>query len=65
MSNIEEKSLILRKETVYDKIRKSLLALIFRKEYKMAQRLEVLLKPHRPNETIVIPKEMGKEIKKY
>ena len=65
MSKIEEKSLIIRRETVYDKIRRSLLALIFRKEYKMVQRLEELLKPHRPSENIVIPKEVGKNIKKY
>lgn len=66
MSNLET-SLIIRKETLYDKIRKSLSILIYQKDYKMIQRLDKLLMPKRPkqNSKIIIPQEMGKHITKY
>lgn len=67
MSKVIETSLILRKETVIDKIRKNLFMLIFQKDYQMIQRLDELIMPKRPkkNSKIVIPKEMGKSITKY
>lgn len=67
MSKIIEKSLIVKKETAFDKIRKNLLRLIFQKDYEMIQRLDKLIMPKRPkqNTKIVIPKEMKKNITKY
>ena len=66
MANRKETSLVIRKENVYEKIRKNLLILIFQKDYQMIQRLETLMKPRRPkpNAKIVIPKEIGKDTKK-
>ena len=61
MNNTIEKSLVIRKETVYEKIRKSLLSLIYSKDYQMMQRFEDLIKPKRPNKRIIIPREIGKE----
>ncbi len=62
MSNLRETSLVIKKETVFDKIRKSLLMLIYGKDYQMMQRLDDLIKPKRPNSVtnIVIPREIGK-----
>lgn len=66
MSNLMQANLIVRKETVYAKIRRSLLALIYQKDYQMIQRLDELMIPKRPanNSKIVIPKEIGKNIEK-
>lgn len=66
MANLKETSLVIRKENLYDKIRKNLLILIFQKDYQMIQKLEKLIRPKRPktNQTIIIPKEIGKDIKK-
>ena len=66
MSNLLQKSLVVRKETIYDKIRKNLWLLIFQKDYEMIQRLDDLLMPKRPkpNTKIIIPKEIGKNIQK-
>lgn len=63
MSNVIERSLVIRKETIYDKIRRSLLVLIYQKDYPMIQRLENLIQFKRPNQTskIIIPKEIGKQ----
>ena len=63
MSNLIETSLIVKKETIYDKIRKSLFALIYQKDYEMIQRLDKILTPKRPNPNskIIIPKEIGKK----
>lgn len=62
MSNLMETSLVVKKETIYDKIRKSLFVLIDRKDYQMMQRLDNLIKPKRPHlsSKIIIPKEIGK-----
>ncbi len=67
MSNLIETSLVIRKETIYDKIRKSLWFIIFKKDYKMIQRLDNLIMPKRPaiETKIIIPKEIGKNIQKY
>ncbi len=67
MSNLIETSLVIRKETIYDKIRRSLCFIIFKKDYKMIQRLENLIMPKKPDikTKIIIPKEIGKNIQKY
>lgn len=65
MANLIEMSLIIRKETLYDKMRKNLFQLIYGKDYLIIQRLDVLIKPKRPKQnTIVIPKEMRKDFAK-
>ncbi len=61
MSGPSEMSLIVKKHTIYDKIRTSLFALIFHKDYKMIQRLDELMMPKRPvPKNIVIPREIRK-----
>lgn len=66
MQNITETSLIIRKETIYDKIRKNLWSFIFKKDIQMLQKFENLIMPKRPSKNkIIIPQEMGKNIKKY
>ena len=66
MANLKETSLVIKKETLYDKIRKNLWVIIFQKDYQTIQRLENLMKPKRPraSQKIVIPQEIGKDIKK-
>ncbi len=66
MSSPSEMSLIIKKHTIYDKIRTGLFALIFQKDYKMIQRLDELIVPKRPiPKNIVIPREVGKQVRKY
>ena len=67
MPNPVETSLVLRKETIYDKIRRSLLKLVYQEDYGMIQRLDELIMPKRPkvNGKIVVPQEIGKYITKY
>lgn len=62
MSNLMETSLVIKKETIYDKIKKSLFVLIYRKDYQMMRRLDELIKPKRPHSSskIIIPKEIEK-----
>ena len=57
-SNKEEKSLIIRKETVFDKIRRSLMILIYQKDYKIIQEYEELFTIKKPDKKIIIPKEI-------
>lgn len=66
MANLKETSLVIKKETLYDKIRKNLWIVIFQKDYQTIQRLENLMRPKRPraSQKIIIPREMGKDIKK-
>ena len=65
MSKIVETSLILRKETKFDKIRKNLFMIFFKEEYLLMQRIDNLMMPKRINPSkIIIPKEIGKERKK-
>ncbi len=66
MGNLLETGLIIKKETVFDKIRKNLFVFIYQKDYQMIQKLEDLIKPKRPkpNSQIIVPKEMGKDITK-
>ncbi len=65
MTNQIETSLIIRKESIYDRMRKHLFYLIYGKDYPIIQRLDELMKPKRPKKnTIIIPKEMRKDIAK-
>lgn len=67
MSKIIEKSLMIKRETIFDKIRTGLFVLIYQEDYQMIQRLDELIMPKRPkqNSKIVIPQEIGKSIIKY
>ena len=55
MKRIEETSLVIKKETKFDKIRDALFNLFFHEEYEMMQRLDKLLEVKR-----VIPREIKK-----
>lgn len=62
MSKIIETSLIVKKETKFEKIVNSLFMLFFGKEYKMLQEIDYLLTPKRINrKKIIIPNEIGKK----
>ncbi len=65
MSNLRETSLVIKKETIYDKIRQSLFMFVYGKDYQMMQRLDDLIKPNRPQSSskIIIPKEIGRNSK--
>lgn len=61
MKKIVETSLIIKKETKFDKIRDALFSLFFHEEYEMMQRLDGLLKVKRvETNKIVIPKARKK-----
>lgn len=61
MKKIVETSLVIKKETKFDKIRDVLFSLFFHEEYEMMQKLDELLKVKRvETNKIVIPKEMKK-----
>lgn len=65
MSKVVETSLVLRKETKFDKLRKNLFMMFFREEYLLMQRIDELITPKRINTSkIIIPKEIGKERRK-
>lgn len=63
MSNLKETSLVIKKETIYDKIRQSLFMFVYGKDYQMMKRLDDLIKTNRPQSSseIIIPKEIGKK----
>ena len=62
MSKVKETSLIIRKETKFDKIRKMLVGIFFKEEYLLEMELSKLLKVNRVNSNkIVIPKEIKNE----
>jgi len=62
MSKMIETALVLKRENKFDKIRKNLLFLFFKKEYIMMEQIDNLLMPKRPNKNnIVIPKEIRKK----
>lgn len=65
-NHLVETSLILKKESIYDKIRKSLCIFFFQRDDQMIQRLDGLMKIKRPkqNDSIIIPREIGKDITK-
>ncbi len=61
MKKIVETSLIIRKETKFDKIRDALFNLFFHEEYEMMHRLDELLQIKRvETNKIVIPREIKK-----
>ncbi len=62
MSKIIETSLIIRKETVFDKIRQSLLKRFYKNEYNLIKRVDNLMTPKRMKiKDVIIPQEIGKE----
>lgn len=66
MKKIVETSLIIRKETKFDKIRDALFNLFFHEEYEMMHRLDELLKIKRvETNKIVIPREIGNRKEMY
>ena len=67
MSSLMETGLIIKKETIYDKIRRNLLILIYQEDYLAMQRLDELINSKRQvgNIKVVIPKEIGKSVIKY
>jgi len=67
MSSLMGTGLVVKKETIYDKIRKNLLIFIYQEDYFAMQRLDELIKSKRQvgNIKVVIPKEIGKSIIKY
>ena len=61
MPKIQEKSLIIKKETHFDKIRKMLYQIFFKEAYFIEMQLEELTQIKRPNpQKIIIPKEIKK-----
>lgn len=61
MKRIVETSLVIKKETKFDKIRDALFNLFFYEEYEMMHRLDELLKVKKvETNKIVIPKEIKK-----
>ena len=61
MKRIVETSLVIKKETKFDKIRDALFNLFFHEEYEMMHRLDELLKVKKlETNKIVIPKEIKK-----
>jgi len=67
MSSLMGTSLIVKKETIYDKIRKYLLIFIYQEDYFAMQRLDELIKSKKQvrNIKVVIPKEIGTSVIKY
>lgn len=64
MSKVLETGLIIRKESNFDKIRKSIYKIFFKKEYLLEMEINNITKVNRPNpNNIVIPKEI--KIEKY
>ncbi len=56
---IKEKSLVIKKQTQFDKIREVIYQIFFNEEYLLEMELKNLLKINRPNpKKIVIPKEI-------
>lgn len=56
---MKENSLVIKKETKFDKIRKAIYQIFFQQEYLLEMEFKNLLKVNRPNpEKIVIPKEI-------
>ena len=59
MPKVLETGLIIRKESNFDKIRKSIYQIFFKKEYLLEMEINNITKVNRPNpKDIVIPKEM-------
>ena len=64
MSKVLETGLIIKRESNFDKIRKSIYQIFFKKEYLLEMEINNITKVNRPNpNNIVIPKEI--KIEKY
>ena len=56
---MKENSLVIKKETKFDKIRKAIYQIFFQQEYLLEMKFKSLLKVNRPNSNrIGIPKEI-------
>ena len=56
---VVEKSLIIRKESPFDKLRRTLVMMFFRKEYEVERKLDELMNYKKVDVSkIVIPKEI-------
>lgn len=65
MGKVMQTSLVIKKESKFDKVRKSLFMFFFKEQYFLMQELELLTKPRRPQrQNIIIPKEMSKNKRK-
>lgn len=59
MSKLIEKSLIIKKETIFDQIREGLFMLFFREEYELEEELKQIMKVKKVDTNkIIIPKEI-------
>ena len=64
MPKVLETGLIIKRESNFEKIRKSIYQIFFRKEYLLEMEINNIIKVNRPNpNNIVIPKEI--KIEKY
>lgn len=62
MSKIIETSLIIKKETKFDKIRKIIYQIFFQEEYLLDMELKNIIQINRPKpKNIVIPREIKSE----
>lgn len=62
MSKIIETSLIIKKETKFDKIRNTIYQIFFRQEYLLDMELKNITQIKRPNpKNIIIPREIKSE----
>lgn len=62
---ISQTSLVVKKETKFDKIRKNLFLLFFKEEYYLMERIEHFMEPKKINTSkIIIPKEIKTNQKK-
>ncbi len=62
MSKVLETGLIIRKESNFEKIRKSIYKIFFRKEYLLEMEINNITKINRPNpKEIIIPREIKSE----
>ena len=62
MSKIIETSLIIKKETKFDKIRNTIYQIFFKQEYLLDMELKNIMQIKRPNfKNIIIPREIKSE----
>ena len=62
MSKIIETSLIIKKETKFEKVRKTIYQILFQQEYLLDMELKNIMQIKRPNpKNIIIPREIKSE----
>ena len=62
MSKVLETGLIIKRESNFEKIRKSIYQIFFRKEYLLEMEINNITKINRPNpKEIIIPREIKSE----